>query len=119
MEPVMDFARALLEYGVPARLQPAWLVSRTDLNPWNETTRQVLAKFAALGIPEHDGNVIFPSGNARIWLKDYFDLSAPVVNPYEEDPVCPRTLSFSPNGDVLNGNCLRTPMEEILEQYHP
>ena len=60
--------------------------------------------------------MIFPEGNARKFLAEYFADTSP-ENPYVEDPCDVRCVSFSPNGDVLGGNVYRTDILEILEQY--
>ena len=118
LEAVKIFASELKGYGVPTRLQPAWLVSRDDANPYNLKTRELLDSFADIGIPIGDGNVIFPEGNARKFLAEYFTDVIP-ENPYEEDPIDLHCLSFSPNGDLLGGNIYRQNVMEILEKYDP
>ena len=115
---VKGFAAELVFCGVPVRLQPAWLVSREDNNPYNEKTRELLFSFADLDIPVGDGNVIFPEGNARIFLAEYFKKDIP-TNPYVEDPADLRCISFSANGDVLDGNIYKTDIMDIIEKYKP
>jgi MoaA/NifB/PqqE/SkfB family radical SAM enzyme len=116
-ETVKTFAEALLKENVSVRLSPAWLVSKTDKNPYNEKTVEVLRIFKDMGIPESDGNIVFPEGNARIYLKEYFDLTKPHVNPYAEDPKNVKTLSISPNGDVLDGNIYKNSILDIITNY--
>ena len=118
LEIVKSFAAETKKCGIPIRLSPAWLVSRDDNNPYNRKTREILACFCDLSIPTGEGNVIFPEGNAKKYLAEYFAEAAP-KNPYEEDPRDIRTLSFSPNGDVLNGNVYRESILEILKNYAP
>ncbi len=118
LEAVKLFACEARKNGIPIRLQPAWLVSKTDDNPYNRKTREVLNAFAELQIPESDGNVIFPEGNALKYLAEYFADDVP-ENPYIEDPRDVRCVSFSPNGDVLGGNVYRTDITEILKRYTP
>jgi len=72
IELVKLFATEAKNAGVPIRIQPAWLVSKDDENPYNQKTREILAEFSALGIAENDGNVIFPEGNALKYLSEYF-----------------------------------------------
>ena len=115
---VRKFAAEAKARGIPIRLQPAWLVSATDDNPYNVKTREILAAFADLEISENEGNVIFPEGNARKYLAEYFTDTLP-ENPYVEDPRDVRCVSFSPNGDVLGGNVYRKDIMEILEDYNP
>ena len=118
LEGVLHFAGCAVEAGIPVRLSPAWLVSREDENPYNVRTKEILRAFEPLGIPVGEGNVIFPSGNALKYLSEYFSESAP-PSPYEEDPEDVRTVSFSPDGDVLNGNVYRTDILEIMRAYRP
>lgn len=115
---VRNFAEEILRCGVPVRLQPAWLVSRDDQNPYNLRTRQILDSFADMKIPESDGNVIFPEGNAKKYLAEYFEGDIP-ENPYEEDPCDVKCISFSPNGDVLGGNAYKNDILEIIKSYAP
>ena len=119
LEPVRFFAECVVRAGIQIMLQPAWLVSREDQNPYNVRTREILGAFEPLGIPTGSGNVIFPSGRALVYLREYFDANAVEASPYEEDPKDVRALSFLPNGDVLNGNVYRTDVLEILQAYRP
>ena len=100
------------------RLQPAWLVSKSDDNIYNRKTWEILAEFSDLDIPAGEGNVIFPEGNALKYLSEYFTEEHP-INPYEEDPRDIRCISFSPNGDVLGGNVYRQDIMKIIEDYNP
>lgn len=118
LEPVLRFAGYAVKSGIPIRLQPAWLVSAEDDNPYNIRTREILRAFAPLRIPVGEGNVIFPSGNALKYLREYFT-DAAEFSPYEEDPKDIRSLSFAPNGDVLNGNAYRADILEIIRDYRP
>lgn len=120
LEPVMKFAEACLKAGAEdIRLNPAWLISPDDPNPYNLETRRIVSEFEKLGISSAKGNVIFPQGNARIYLADYFDLSAPAVNPYDEDPSDLHSVSVSPDGSLLGGNIYREDILDILERYAP
>ena len=115
---VRTFAEAAVEFGIPTRLQPAWLVGREDGNEYNKKTREILESFSDLGIPIGDGNVVFPEGNAIKYLAEYFADNTP-ENPYKEDPCNVKCVSFSPNGDVLDGNVYKTDIMEILKNYNP
>ena len=119
LEPVLRFAACAAEAGIPLRLQPAWLVSPEDHNPYNQRTREVLKEFRPLGIPTGEGNVVFPGGNALKYLREYFPEDVSPSSPYEEDPEDLHTVSFSPNGDVLNGNVCETDILDILKTYRP
>ena len=119
LEPVLYFAEQVVKAGIPIELSPAWLVSREDDNPYNLRTREILCAFAALNIPTGKGNVVFPSGNALKYLREYFPEDAVFFSPYEENPRDIRSLSFSANGDVLNGNLYQTDILEIIRNYRP
>lgn len=62
------------------RLSPAWLVSKEDNNIYNQRTKSILREFEQLDIPVGRGNVIFPSGNAKKYLSEYFDAETEYVN---------------------------------------
>ena len=119
LETVMIFARCAIDSGIPVKLQPAWLVSAEDQNTYNEKTKEIIRAFEPLHIPLNQGNVIFPSGNALKYLREYFDDNAAPFSPYEEDPEDIKTISFDPNGDVLNGNVYMTDILEIIRAYRP
>lgn len=118
IEPVKFFATEAKKAGVPIRMQPAWLVSKNDENPYNQKTREILAEFSALGISENNGNVIFPEGNALKYLSEYFRDTLP-ENPYLEDPSDVRCISFDPDGSALGGNIYEKNIIEIIENYTP
>ena len=115
---VKQFAAEAKKCGIPIRLQPAWLVSATDDNPYNRKTKEILGSFADVKIPVGEGNVIFPEGNALRYLAEYFTDTLP-ENPYAEDPRDVRCVSFEPNGDVLGGNVYERDIMEIIRDYLP
>ena len=115
---VRAFALELKRCGVPTRLQPAWLVSREDDNPYNVRTREILDSLSDIGFAESEGNVIFPEGNAQKYLAEYFTDSVP-DNPYTDDPCDVKCLSVDPNGDVLGDNIYKTDVLDILDRYTP
>lgn len=115
---VLQFAEEAKKAGLCVKLQPAWLVGREADNPYNRKTREVLAAFAGLALPEDAGNVIFPQGNAKKYLAEYFGEEAP-KNPYEEDPFDLRCISFSADGAVLDGNVYERDIAEIMKEYKP
>ena len=117
--PVLFFAERAVHRGIPVRLSPAWLVSAGDNNPYNIKTREILKKFEHLQIKTGQGNVVFPSGRALTYLSEYFDRNAAGSSPYEEDPEDVFTLSFSPDGGVLDGNFYKTDILEIIRSYRP
>ena len=118
LETVRAFAAEAKKNGIPIRLQPAWLVSPTDDNPYNLKTREILDSFAYLELPVGEGNIIFPEGNAPKYLAEYFTDELP-ENPYAEDPRDVRCVSFEPNGDVLDGNVHKRDIMEIIKVYAP
>ena len=115
---VRFFAEQLLKYKVSVRLSPAWLVSKEDDNPYNGKTREILDSFADLGIKIGDGNIVFPEGNAKKFLAEYFGENTP-QNPYTQDPCQIKCISVDPSGDVLDGNLYRNDIIEIIKNYHP
>ena len=119
LKPVLFFAESSLKAGIPIRLSPAWLVSQNDHNPYNIRTREIIREFEFLQIPVGPGNVVFPSGNALKYLREYFGENADACSPYDDDPKDIRAISFSPNGDVLNGNIYETDILEIMRTYAP
>lgn len=119
LEPVKYFAECVAKSKIHIKLSPAWLVSEEDDNSYNLKTREILKEFENLNISVGNGNVIFPSGNALKYLSEYFDEKIDYSSPYDEDPYDIRTISFSPNGDVLNGNVHDKDIIDILEAYRP
>lgn len=119
LDRVKAFAGALQGTGVRLRVHPAWLVSSEAKNPYNKATRDILSEFSAMGIETSSGNVIFPAGNALKYLGEYFDLSKEIRSPYWEDPEDVRSVCFSPNGDVLNGNVYKQDILDIISSYSP
>ena len=118
LETVKIFATEAKKCGIPLRLSPAWLVSAADNNPYNVKTREILDSFADMSLPVGEGNVIFPEGNARKFLAEYFTDTLP-ENPYAENPHDVRCVSFEPNGDVLGGNAYQNDIMEIIKDYAP
>ena len=116
LEIVKTFASEVKACGAPIRLQPAWLVSKENVNPYNEKTVEILQSFRDLDICIGEGNVIFPEGNAKKFLSEYFTNEI-VKNPYAEDPTDVRCLSFSASGDVLDGNAYQSDIMEIIDGY--
>ena len=118
LDVVKQFAAEAKTCGIPIRLQPAWLRSTMDDNPYNRKTREILDNFADMELPVGEGNVIFPEGNALKYLAEYFTDELP-ENPYVEDPRDVRCVSFEPNGDVLGGNIYKNDIMEIIGGYAP
>lgn len=118
LDVVKMFAKEAADYGIPTRLQPAWLVSREDDNKYNVKTREIINCFIDLGLFASEGNVIFPEGNALIYLSDYFVDHQP-KNPYTTDPCNVNCISIEPNGDVLGSNLYQKDILKIIEEYTP
>ena len=118
LDVVKAFATEAKKRGIPIRLQPAWLVSVADDNPYNRKTREILGSFAEMSLPVGEGNVIFPEGNALKYLAEYFTDTLP-ENPYVEDSRDVRCVSFEPNGNVLGGNVYERDIMEIIKDYAP
>ena len=115
---VREFIGAAQSRGISMRLQPAWLVSPEDENSYNTRTREILADLADFGVPTSEGNIIFPEGNAKKYLAEYFVDEMP-ENPYREDPCQIKCVSFEPDGSVFGENFYKTDIMEILEGYSP
>lgn len=118
LDVVKQFAAEAKTCGIPIRLQPAWLVSATDDNPYNRKTREILDSFADMDITANEGNIVFPEGNALKYLADYF-MDERLENPYVEDPRDVRCVSFEPKGNVLGGNVYERDIMEIIKDYAP
>lgn len=119
LEPVKYFAECVAKSNISIKLSPAWLVSEDDNNLFNIRTREVLKEFDYLNIHIGSGNAIFPSGNALKYLGEYFKDNVEYSSPYVENPRDIRTISFSPNGDVLDGNIYQKGIRDILNEYRP
>lgn len=117
--PVKLFAKLIAKSKIQIKLNPAWLVSEEDNNPYNLKTREIIQEFVSLNIPTGKGNVIFPTGNTIKYLKEYFDENTECSSPYDENPRDIKTVSFLPNGDVLDGNVYQKGILDILEEYQP
>ncbi len=119
LETVKIFAGAVKEAEIPIRTHPAWLGNPGAENEYNRKTKEILDIFTQIGIFPSEGNIIFPSGNALKYLKEYFDSSAVPVNPYMEKEDDIRSICIGPDGDVLSKNVYRSDIMEILDGYVP
>lgn len=119
LEYVKMFANAVKNENIRMKISPAWLVSSDNDNPYNNKTRKIVEEFNRMGIEAGEGNVVFPSGNALKYLKEYFDLSEKIKNPYDEDPTDICAICFSANGDILGGNIYKQDIIQILDSYSP
>ena len=119
IEPVMEFAKAVKNTGTSIRLNPAWLVGKDDKNEYNIKTREIVDEFVNAGIPEGEGNIIFPEGNAKIYLDKFFDKEKNYINPYEETPDNLTSISINPDGSIFDGNIHKQSIIDVLENYLP
>ncbi|WOO37563.1 radical SAM protein [Anaerocolumna sp. AGMB13020] len=117
LEFVRFFADCAKDEGILIKLHPAWLVSNEDDNLYNKRTREILLNFTEKGFAVSSGNVIWPEGNAKKYLSEYFDENIEYVNPYSDDPRDVWSLCFKPNGDVLNGNIYKNCILDIIKSY--
>ncbi len=103
LSPVMAFAASVCETGISIVTHPAWLRGPADDNPYDRETAAILTRFRDMGIEASDGNMVFPAGNARRYLADYFDPTVKYENPYREDPNDIRAICIAPDGRVCDG----------------
>ena len=118
IEIVKQFATELKFAGVPTRIQPAWLCSKNDDNPYNKKTREIVKRLCDIGFIESNGNVVFFEGNAKKYLADYFKGDLP-QNPYVEDPCDVRCISVDPYGKTLGKNICNDNVLNIIKDYNP
>ena len=132
LEPVMQFAEALLQYNVPSlRVHPVWVVNEENENPYNKETKRLLKLFEEKSIRVSSGNNLFPSGNALKHLSEYFtppekiDLSALCGSaPYTSRLDEIDCFGINPNGDVnlcsiTIGNIYDDDVLNIVDRYDP
>ena len=119
LEVVKEFAHAAKREGIYLRTHPAWLGGEEAENPYNEKTREILQEFNLMGIATSEGNTIFPAGNARTYLKEYFNSDNTAVNPYIEDSRDIRSICIGPEGNVLGENIYQKDILDILSDYVP
>ena len=119
LEYVKVFANAVNVPDVKLQVHPAWLVSADNDNPYNNGTRKILAEFNQMGIESSEGNVIFPSGNAIKYFREYFELNKETKNPYQEDPTDIRAICFSADGSILGDNIYNNDINKIMSLYKP
>lgn len=131
LEKVYQFAKLVCNENISGfKLHPAWVVNRQHINKYNEETEECLNYFKNLHIPVSDGNNIFPSGNAAIYLSEFYEKSPIDINmkcgeaPYTEKLNNVETIAINPNGDVvvccfIIGNIYRNSIIEILKKYNP
>jgi MoaA/NifB/PqqE/SkfB family radical SAM enzyme len=132
LEPVLQFAEALVRYKTPSLcVHPAWVVSEQHENSYNSETKRLLKLFSDRGIAASEGNNIFPSGNALKHLGEYFappdkiDFSALCGSvPYTTRLDEIKSFGINPNGDVnlcsiTIGNIYKDNIMDIVDRYDP
>ena len=131
LEPVRRFAQCAAQSGIEGvKLHPAWVVNEAHENPYNSETRAILARLADLGLPVTRGNDIFPAGNAKKHLGQYYESAAPDFTlpcgsaPYTSPLTDISRLSIAPNGDVMVcafviGNIQNESAADIAARYDP
>ncbi len=118
-EPVMTFTAYVMSLAPKAvSLQPAWIEGPQGNNEYDCETRAIIAKFwtAGLGADINGGNIVYPEGNAKKYLSEFFEPGKIYVNPYEEDPEDIKTVSVEPDGSLFDGNICREDIIEILKR---
>ena len=132
LSPVIKFAEALLKYGVQSlRVQPAWVVDEKHDNPYNAETKRLLKIFGDKGIRANKGNNIIPSGNALMYLAEYFQSSENLdltvlcgSMPYTERLDNVSSISINPAGDIdlcsiTIGNIYTDDVLKVVDSYEP
>jgi MoaA/NifB/PqqE/SkfB family radical SAM enzyme len=131
LAPVRQFAEAIASADIPgAYLYPAWLVDSTHENEYNRKTIELLDEFKDIGIAVLKNNNVYLSGNAELYLSEYFD--APRLDMSDRCGLMPYTgplteitsISIVPNGDVMVcsfviGNIYQEDIADILNRYDP
>lgn len=131
LEQQYSFAKALCDIEFEnLKLHPAWVVNRQHQNKYNADTEICLDFFSNLHIPISNGNNIFPGGNAKIYLSEFFqknniDMSfrcgqAPYTAKLDEV----NSIYINPNGDVTIctftiGNIYNNNILDIISNYDP
>jgi MoaA/NifB/PqqE/SkfB family radical SAM enzyme len=131
LERVYLFAKAASDEQISGfKLHPAWVVNRVHENGYNNETEACLAFFNDLHIPVSDGNNIFPSGNAAVYLSSFYEKKPVNLKmkcgeaPYTAKLDNIETIAVNPNGDVVVcgftiGNILNESITEIVKHYNP
>jgi len=132
LEPVIQFGKALLEYGFnELKTHPAWVIDKEHDNMYNKKTKELLNTFVEMGIEPSNGNNIIPEGNALKYLREYFkkptieEIFLPCGSmPYTETLNEINTINVNPNGDIkkcsfLLGNVYEENILEIIKKYNP
>jgi MoaA/NifB/PqqE/SkfB family radical SAM enzyme len=123
-EPVRCFAKEVYRVGIPgAYLYSAWVVDKNHPNPYNEKTRDILNAFADTGLPLRD-NIVNLTGNAAVYLAEYYDKSEPNLTEACDSLGNVKELCIEPSGNVticgfIIGNLYSEDITEIVSRYNP
>lgn len=116
LDVVKLFASEVLNYNIPLRINPAWLEGVNSNNQYNNQTREIVDQIKQMSIAEGEGNVIFPEGNAKKYLNEYFK-DKEFINPYVENPQDLKSISIEPDGTLLGRNLYKENLSKVLEEY--
>jgi hypothetical protein len=123
--------RMLVDVGISVAWNPCWVISKEHDNTWNTRTKAILGDLRHLSVPELDGNIVQPAGNALKMLSEF--LPEKTLSPEgscEDVPYAGRLdqidcISIEPNGDVAVckqfyiGNAAKQNTIDILQNYNP
>jgi hypothetical protein len=125
-------AKLLLEAGIPhLSWNPCWVIDREHSNKWNQSTKEILKYVEYLPIPESEGNIMQPAGNALKRFSDFLPARTAIPKgscedvPYASRLDHIRCLSLEPNGDVevckevVIGNTILDDIPARLRSYNP
>lgn len=124
IEPVYQFVRDVIDAKIPdAFLHTAWLLGEEHQNPYNEKTREILAKFSDLPIRVGKHGGVAPSGHAAKYLREYFKPELITSEPCS-GPLNVTCISIEPSGDVgvcgfVIGNIYKEDAIDIVTRYNP
>lgn len=108
-------------------LHPVWVGGKDAGNAYNARTKELLARFGTYGIPESEGNVLFPAGRALERLPDCLPPKTKAFSgscadqPYSNPPNAVRSLCLEPDGSVVAceaiGNVNVQSIADIVSEY--
>ena len=130
IEPVYRFAADVAEAKIPgAFLHPAWVVDKHHSNPYNDKTREILARFSDLPIAV-GSNTVDLNGRAAQFLAEYYPERQPLSldDPDLSTPCAElanvQGFGIEPNGNVaccgfVLGNIYTEDILDIVRRYSP
>ena len=123
--------RALVDAGVTVKWSPCWVNSREHDNQWNARTKAILNELKPLNVPEGEGNIVQPSGNALNFLREFLPAKNPSPQggcedvPYSSRLDQTKAISIEPDGNIpvcrefSIGNAGTQNILNILENHNP